>query len=146
MTPQTSMAPSLRLFFGFACISGLLSVAVSATAAHGLHLAAQDLQALSWAVDLQRFHALALIGLTLMGLVRGSNWLRTLAGLLFMAGTVLFSVNIELRVLHGFDALRPGAPWGGSVWMLAWLLWAVGELRPETQTQPGAADLPVQGD
>jgi uncharacterized membrane protein YgdD (TMEM256/DUF423 family) len=63
-------------------------------------------------LDLQRFHALALIGLTLMGLVRGSNW---------------------LRILHGLEALRPAAPWGGSAWMLAWLLWAVAELRPRTQ-------------
>jgi len=68
-----------------------------------------------------------------MGLVRGSNWLRTLAGLLFVVGTVLFSVNIELRILHGLGALRPAAPWGGSAWMLAWLLWAVAELRPRTQ-------------
>jgi uncharacterized membrane protein YgdD (TMEM256/DUF423 family) len=68
-----------------------------------------------------------------MGLVRGSNWLRTLAGLLFVVGTVLFSVNIELRILHGLEALRPAAPWGGSAWMLAWLLWAVAELRPRTQ-------------
>ncbi len=127
------MPPSLRLFFGFACISGLLSVAVSASLAHGLNLTPYDLQALAWALDLQRFHALALIGLTLMGLVRGSNWLRTLAGLLFVVGTVLFSVNIELRILHGLEALRPAAPWGGSAWMLAWLLWAVAELRPRTQ-------------
>ena len=132
MTLQISkptLPPSLRLFFGFACISGLLSVAVSATAAHGLNLTAQDAQSLAWAVDLQRFHALALIGLTLMGLVRGSMRLRTLAGLLFVAGTVLFSLNIELRVLHGIEALRPAAPWGGGAWMLAWLLWAVAELR-----------------
>ena len=61
------MSPSLRLFFGFACISGLLSVAVSASLAHGLNLTPYDLQALAWALDLQRFHALALIGLTLAG-------------------------------------------------------------------------------
>jgi len=132
-TPTSTMSPSLRLFFVFACISGLLSVAVSASLAHGLNLTPYDLQALAWALDLQRFHALALIGLTLMGLVRGSNWLRTLAGLLFVVGTVLFSVNIELRILHGLEALRPAAPWGGSAWMLAWLLWAVAELRPRTQ-------------
>ena len=137
MVPMAPLSPSLRLFFGFACISGLLSVAVSATAAHGLNLTAQDAQSLAWAVDLQRFHALALIGLTLMGLVRGSMRLRTLAGLLFVAGTVLFSLNIELRVLHGIEALRPAAPWGGSAWMLAWLLWALAELRQ------GAPDAPA---
>ena len=137
-TPKSSMPPSLRLFFGFACISGLLSVAVSATAAHGLHIAPQDAQALAWAVDLQRFHALALIALTLMGLVRGRNRLRTLAGLLFVLGTVLFSLNIELRILHGIEALRPAAPWGGSAWMLAWLLWAVAELRSSAPASPRA--------
>ncbi len=138
MNPHPSMPPSLRLFFGFACISGLLSVAVSATAAHGLQIAPQDAQALAWAVDLQRFHALALIALTLMGLVRGRNRLRTLAGLLFVLGTVLFSLNIELRILHGIEALRPAAPWGGSAWMLAWLLWAVAELRSSAPASPRA--------
>ena len=136
MNPHPSMPPSLRLFFGFACISGLLSVAVSATAAHGLQIAPQDAQALAWAVDLQRFHALALIALTLMGLVRGRNRLRTLAGLLFVLGTVLFSLNIELRILHSIEALRPAAPWGGSAWMLAWLLWAVAELRSSAPASP----------
>lgn len=138
MQTPASMPLSLRFFFVFACVSGLLSVAVSATAAHGLQLPPQDLQALVWVVDLQRFHALALIALTLMGLVRGGSRLRSLAGLLFVLGTVFFSVNIELRILHGIEALRPAAPWGGSAWMLAWLLWALAELRSSAPASPRA--------
>ena len=55
------MNAMLRFFLVFACISAALSIGVSAVAAHSLTLAAQDAQALDWALDLQRFHALGLL-------------------------------------------------------------------------------------
>ena len=43
------MSSALRFFLVFACVSAALSIGVSAIAAHGLTLAAQDAQALAWA-------------------------------------------------------------------------------------------------
>jgi len=123
------MSRALRFFFVFACISAALSIAVSAVAAHGLALATQDAQALSWALDLQRFHALALLVLVLFAR-RGRLDAWTLAsGALMVAGTLLFSINIELRLLLGLAQLRPLVPFGGVAWMLAWLALAIAYWR-----------------
>ena len=49
------------------------------------------------------------------------------AAALFSVGIVLFSINIDLRLLLDWQAVRALVPWGGSAFMLGWLclLWAV---------------------
>ena len=60
------MNVALRFFLVFACVSAALTIGVSAVAAHTLTLSVQDAQALTWALDLQRFHALGLLVLVLL--------------------------------------------------------------------------------
>ena len=123
------MRVALHFFLVFACASAALSIGVSAIAAHGLLLTAQDAQALAWALDLQRFHALALLALVVMARQGEPSTWTMVAGALFVAGTLLFSLNIELRLMHGIDYLRPLVPYGGMAWMAGWVALAIGGWR-----------------
>jgi uncharacterized membrane protein YgdD (TMEM256/DUF423 family) len=117
---------ALRLFAVFACLSAGLSVGVSAMAAHGATLTAQDAQSLAWAVDLQRFHALGLLVLVPLSRRFDLNHWALGTGALFIAGTLLFSFNIEARLLLGFELARPWVPYGGMAFMAGWLALAIG--------------------
>jgi len=123
------MIAGLRFFLVFACASAALSIGASAIAAHGLKLTAQDAQALAWALDLQRFHALALLVLVVLARRGGPNAWTMVAGALFVAGTLLFSLNIELRLMYGIAYLRPLVPYGGMALMAGWVALAIGGWR-----------------
>ena len=123
------MIAPLRFFLVFACASAALSIGVSAVAAHTLTLSAQDAQALAWALDLQRFHALGLLVLVVLARQVGPNAWTMASGALFVAGTLLFSLSIELRLLHGIELLRPLVPYGGMAFMAGWVTLAIGGWR-----------------
>ena len=123
------MIAPLRFFLVFACASAALSIGVSAVAAHTLTLSAQDAQALAWALDLQRFHALGLLVLVVLARQVGPNAWTMASGALFVAGTLLFSLSIELRLLHGIELLRPLVPYGGIAFMAGWVTLAIGGWR-----------------
>ena len=123
------MNAPLRFFLVFACVSAALSIGVSAVAAHALTLSVQDAQALAWALDLQRFHALGLLVLVVLARQGGPNAWTMATGALFVAGTLLFSLSIELRLLHGIELLRPLVPYGGMAFMAGWVTLAIGGWR-----------------
>ena len=123
------MIAPLRFFLVFACASAALSIGVSAVAAHTLTLSAQDAQALAWALDLQRFHALGLLVLVVLARQVGPNAWTMASGALFVAGTLLFSLSIELRLLHGIELFRPLVPYGGIAFMAGWVTLAIGGWR-----------------
>jgi len=123
------MTAPLRFFLVFACVSAALSIGVSAVAAHALTLSVQDAQALAWALDLQRFHALGLLVLVVLARQGGPNAWTMATGALFVAGTLLFSLSIELRLLYGIELLRPLVPYGGMVFMAGWVTLAIGVWR-----------------
>ena len=123
------MIAALRFFLVFACASAALSIGVSAVAAHTPTLSVQDAQALTWALDLQRFHALGLlVSMMLVHQGRPTAW-TIAAGTLFVAGTLLFCLNIELRLLCGIEQLRPLVPYGGMAFMAGWVALAIGGWR-----------------
>ncbi len=118
-----------RVFMALGAIFAALSVALSAAAAHVPALQ-QAGAAFAASLEQQQFHAL---GLVMVGLVlarRASLWLAA-SGALMLAGMLLFCLNIDARVLWGWDAARALVPAGGSAFMLAWLAFAVGVLLPE---------------
>lgn len=131
-----SMNAALRFFLVFACLSAVLSIGVSAVAAHGATLSAQDAQALAWALDLQRFHALGLLLAVLMACQAPPQRWTLVAGALFVAGSLLFSLNIELRMLYGFDVFRPLVPYGGMAFMAGWAALALGGWRIQQVQRP----------
>jgi len=126
------MTAALRFFLVFACLSAALSIGVSALAAHTLTLSAQDAQALAWALDLQRFHVLALLVLVVLARQGGPSTWTMVAGAMFVAGTLLFSINIELRLLYGIENLRSLVPYGGMALMAGWVALAIGCWRMQS--------------
>ena len=123
------MIAALRFFLVFACVSAALTIGVSEVAAHTLTLSTQDVQALTWALDLQRFHALGLLVLVVLARQGMANVWTLAAGALFVAGTLLFCFNIELRLLYGIETLRPLVPYGGMAFMAGWIALAIGGWR-----------------
>ena len=116
-----------RVFMALGAVFAALSVALSAAAAH-LSALQQNAAAFAASLDQQQFHAL---GLVLVGLVmqrRASLWL-ALSGGLMLAGLLLFCLNIDARLLWGWDAARALVPSGGTAFMLAWLALALGAIR-----------------
>ena len=123
------MSALSRVFMALGAVFAALSVALSAASAHVPALQ-QAGAAFAASLDQQQFHAL---GLVLVGLAlarRPSLWL-VASGVLMLAGLLLFCLNIDARILWGWDAARTLVPAGGSAFMLAWLAFAVGVLLPE---------------
>jgi uncharacterized membrane protein YgdD (TMEM256/DUF423 family) len=125
-----------RLFIALGAVLAALSVALSAAAAHVPALQ-QAGPAFAASLDQHQFHALGLVlvGLTLAR--RASGWL-VASGCLMVAGLLLFCLNINARILWGWDATRALVPLGGSAFILAWLALAVGVLWPAKGTSFGA--------
>ncbi len=116
-----------RLLAAFAVLSALASVVLSAMAAH-LPVFAQGVPAsFASAQQMMQFHALAMLVALLWGPQSSKRWLGCAAAGLFGVGIVLFSINIDLRLLMDWQATRSLVPWGGAAFMLGWLcmLWAV---------------------
>ena len=115
---------SARIFMFAGAISAGLSGALSAAFAHLPVFAGGIPPMVQSALQLQQFHAL---GLMVVGLAlgwRGPSRLMLASGWLMVLGTLLFSFNIYARSVLGLDALRAVVPWGGTAWILAWLLMA----------------------
>lgn len=113
-----------RIWIALGAVAGLLAVAAAAFAAHGLDPAAA--QTLGRAVQMQGWHALALVACGLWA-PRGGR-LAAFAGAAFALGTLLFCGAIYLLVLQGVR-LGPVAPIGGALLMLGWALLGLSALR-----------------
>ncbi|MCE2574938.1 DUF423 domain-containing protein [Komagataeibacter sp. FNDCR2] len=124
------MPTVVRFLLFFAALAAFTAVMGGALTAHlpdqffaegGRDMARQ-------AVQMQMWHALALIGISVLMIQQGCRACISVAGCLMAVGTVLFSVGVGLTAFWG---IHPGpiAPSGGSLLMLAWLLLAVGVIR-----------------
>ena len=123
------MAWLSRVFMALGAFLAAVSVALSAAAAHvpALQEAGASFAA---SLQMQQLHALGLLLVGLAHARRASLWLAASGGLM-LAGLLLFCLNIDARILWGWDAARALVPVGGSAFILAWLLLAVGVLWPE---------------
>ena len=126
--PSASASHGYRLWIALGGLAGLLAVAAAAGAAHALpgRLDEAGLRAVDRAVQMQGWHALALVGVGAWG-ARGGR-LAHLAGACFALGTVLFCGAVYASALGGVR-LGPVAPVGGTVLMLGWLLLGASALR-----------------
>ena len=111
--------------FVFACVTGALSVLTAAYVAHQPGLEEAAVRSLQSALQLQQFHALALLLTAWMTRESGFNWSLGLAAAGFVAGIFCFSFNIEIRHLLGVELFRPLTPYGGMAFVLGWLALAV---------------------
>jgi uncharacterized membrane protein YgdD (TMEM256/DUF423 family) len=123
-----SLPLTARFFIALGAVLAAGSVALSAAAAHVPALQRAG-PAFAASLEQHQFHAL---GLVLVGLTLArhtSRWL-VASGALMVAGLLLFCLNINARILWGWDAARALVPFGGGAFILAWLALALGVLRP----------------
>jgi uncharacterized membrane protein YgdD (TMEM256/DUF423 family) len=133
MTDSTSNQPTiLRFAAAIGALAGALAVATGAFGAHALK-ASLTPQQLGWwqtAADYHLTHALALLALGLFarlaapsaiarpGRLAGAAWL-------FIAGLVLFPGSLYAMALTDVRALGAVTPFGGSAFLIGWLLLAI---------------------
>jgi len=113
-------------------LTGALAVGMAAAAAHALpgRLDARSLAMVNSAVQMQGWHALALV-LTAVWCLRagpGALMLAQCAGIAFLVGILLFCGSVYLIAFAGVR-LGPTAPTGGILLMAGWVLLALSALR-----------------
>ncbi len=118
--------PAVWMVLG--ALSGCGAVAMAAAAAHALpqKLTPKALDAVRAAIQMQGWHAIALV-LVALWLLRAGPLPATvanLAGAAFALGLLLFCGSVYLGELAGLR-FGPTAPIGGTLLMLGWLLLAL---------------------
>jgi uncharacterized membrane protein YgdD (TMEM256/DUF423 family) len=118
-----------KIWIAFGSLAGLTAVAMAAAAAHGLsgRLDASAFQMLRSAVQMQGWHALALV-LCGVWAVRGGPSLVDWAGAAFAAGLLLFCGSVYLLAFSGIR-LPSVAPAGGTLLMAGWALLGLAAFR-----------------
>lgn len=123
----------VRVWILLAALGGALAVALGAYGAHGLDAPPERIEMFRTAVSYQMWHVLALLAVAWLRAERGPRLpalLADLAGLLFVAGTILFSGSLYAIGLSGRVPVPMAAPAGGLVLIGGWLaLAACGLLR-----------------
>ncbi len=107
-----------RMALGGAGVFGATGVALAAYAAHAGGLDAAHAAILQRGIEMQMWHALALLGAS-----RLAGRAATVAVWGFLAGTVLFCAGVD-TFAFGVDAIVRVAPFGGSLLILSWILLA----------------------
>jgi len=119
-----------RIFLVLGSLSGLIAVAAGAFGAHTLRsrISADLLATFETGVRYQMYHALALLAVA-WAATRWANSLTTVAGWLFVAGTLIFSGSLYALSLTGARWLGAITPLGGIAFMGGWLCLAVAAWR-----------------
>jgi uncharacterized membrane protein YgdD (TMEM256/DUF423 family) len=114
-----------RTWIFIGALFGLGAVALAAIAAHAIP-DANNARIVRSGIDMEAWHALALIGIGLWSPKGGR--LVNIAGAAMALGTLLFCGAVYSHGLAGIS-LGPVAPIGGTLTMLGWLLLAISALR-----------------
>lgn len=115
------MKNTYRILLVLACMGGALSVLSAAYVAHLPGLSEAALRSLHSAMQMLQFHALALLVVAWMGQDERFRWPLFLSALFFLAGILMFSINILLSQLFGMGLFKPLTPFGGMAFVLGWL-------------------------
>lgn len=119
------MKDNYRWWVALGALAGVLAVAAAAGGAH-LAIDGDRARALASAVQMNGWHALALVGCGIWG-ARGGRLVH-LAGAAFALGLLLFCGTIYAWALGG-RLIGPLAPIGGTSFMLGWALLGVSAIR-----------------
>ena len=127
-TPPRDGHGAERLLIVLGALAGLGAVGMAAAASHALpaRLDPAAMAAVGSAVQMQGWHALALLACALWSPQGGA--LARAAGAAFALGTALFCGAIYLRTLAGLS-IGPAAPAGGVLLMLGWALLGLSAIR-----------------
>lgn len=119
-----------KIFLALGAVSAAASVLLGAAAAHASD--AQLVAALllfQTGLQYHQFHALGLMLVGATTAAMGSSAWFIWSGWLMAAGTLLFCGHLYVHALAGYNGFHALAPIGGSAFIVAWLLLAVGVLR-----------------
>jgi uncharacterized membrane protein YgdD (TMEM256/DUF423 family) len=121
------MTSNNRLFVIIGALSLTVAAILGAYGVHGLadSIPVQKQQSWSWAVQMQSYHSLALILVAVLAEQLGQSMFLKLAGWMFVASIGVFSGSIYLEILLASESIGEIAPFGGSGFMIAWVLVAV---------------------
>jgi len=119
-----------KVWISLGSVSGFIGVAAGAMGAHALKsgLGPDLLQHFETAARYQMYHALALLAVGLWS-ARVPSAAARVAGIAFVAGTLLFSGSLYALALSGERWLGAVTPWGGLAFLLGWAAFAVAALR-----------------
>lgn len=112
-----------------AALLGFAGVIAGAFGAHGLAdgISAEGRDIFDTAVRFQMYHALAALAVTQIA-KRGKGLFAAIAGWSFIAGIILFSGSLYLRVLTDTAWLGAVTPFGGIAFLVGWLMLAFAAL------------------
>ncbi len=124
---------SARIFLVLGALNLAVAIALGAAGTHALksHLATSD--PVGWfgtAIEYHRFHAMGLLVVGLATERWPGNRGFVLAGWLLFAGIIFFCGNLYLRSLAGIHQLHALTPVGGASFILGWLAFSWGALKP----------------
>lgn len=116
----------MKLWLTIGALSGFLSVALGAFAAHGLQsrVGPTELAVFETGARYQMYHALALLAVAWVA-AQGGGMATTIAGWAFILGTILFSGSLYYLGLTGSRALVMITPVGGVAFLAGWIALAV---------------------
>jgi uncharacterized membrane protein YgdD (TMEM256/DUF423 family) len=120
------MSARVLLFFG--ALNAALTVIAGAYGAHAVKDPARA-ALFQTAVQYHLFHALGLLVIGVVAALRPGSALLATAGGLMLLGILLFSGSLYLHAFTGYHGLSIVTPFGGTAFILAWLLLAVAVLR-----------------
>jgi len=112
-----------RAFLVLGCLFAFLAVALGAFGAHALQkrLPPERLATFETGVKYQFWHALALFVVVFLRTIGPDTAAATWAGILFIAGTVLFSGSLYVLSVTGKRAWGAVTPFGGLCFLAGWL-------------------------
>ncbi|MCQ1058509.1 DUF423 domain-containing protein [Photobacterium sp. DNB23_23_1] len=124
------MDKSSRWLLVFAAMSGAVTVALGAFAAHGLksQLPPYLLGVFETGVQYQAWHSLAIFGCAILARILPSKGV-LYAALFFVAGIILFSGSLYALALTGIKWFGPITPMGGVCFIIGWVALAVAAWR-----------------
>jgi uncharacterized membrane protein YgdD (TMEM256/DUF423 family) len=127
------------VFIAMGALMAALSVISSAYATHGNSLNGTSPLMVQASLQLMQFHSIGLILVGILGQSRPSEKRLQIAGVLFLLGCLLFSINILVRAWHDIQAFRALVPWGGTSFILGWLAFALAYVRKSSKIKPPPA-------
>jgi len=127
------------VFIALGALMAALSVISSAYATHGNSLNGTSPLMVQASLQLMQFHSIGLILVGILGQSRPSEKRLQIAGVLFLLGCLLFSINILVRAWHDIQAFRALVPWGGTSFILGWLAFALAYVRKSSKIKPPPA-------
>ena len=117
------------VFIALGALMAALSVISSAYATHGNSLNGTSPLMVQTSLQLMQFHSISLILVGILGQSRPSEKRLQIAGVLFLLGCLLFSINILVRAWYDVQTFRALVPWGGTSFILGWLALTLAYLR-----------------